>query len=158
MKTLMIVLFCTLFAVLQLPAQILAPVKATYSLSKVPVKKGDEVTLIFTMNLDKNWHVYSNVQDYQIGPIPACFVFEPHSSYKLLGGVVPKGAKLEYEPVFDVQVNYFEGQAVFQQKVKVLADQLVVKGWYDFQLCNVQDGQCIFSTEDFEFNYLNKKG
>lgn len=154
MKTIKIFLFCMLLSVIKLPAQILSPVKSEYSLSKVPVKKGDEVTLTFTLNLDKNWHVYSNVQEYQIGPIPACFVFEPHSSYRLLGGVVPMGSKLEYEPVFEVNVNYFEGKAVFQQKVKVLSDNLVIKGSYDFQLCSLQEGTCIFSTEDFEFNHI----
>lgn len=154
MKSIKIFLVAALLSVVQLPAQIGSLVKSDYSLSKVTVKKGEEVTLIFTLNLPKNCHVYSNVQEYQIGPMPACFVFEPHSSYQLLGRLKPVGPKSEYEPIFDTNVNYFEGQAVFHQKVKVLSDNFLIKGYYDFQLCSLEDGTCILNTENFEFKYL----
>lgn len=134
-----------------LSAQIVTPVQANYQLSKNPVKKGDEITLIFTLNIDNNWHVYSNIQNYQLGPLPTSFEFEPHNSYKLLGDVQPIGSKKEYEPVFEVEVNYFEKIAEFRQKIKVCLENPTVKGYYEYQVCNDLDGMCIMQTEDFEF-------
>jgi Disulphide bond corrector protein DsbC len=133
-------------------AQTRNPVKSDYKLSKKAVKKGGEVTLIFTLNLDQNWHVYSNIQNYELGPMRTSFSFEPNSSYELLGGVIPVGSRQEHEPVFEVDVNYFESRAEFRQKIKVFSDTTIIKGIYRYQLCNPSDGICLYRTENFEFN------
>lgn len=136
---------------LQMGAQIESPVKSNYTLSKKEIKKGDVVTLIFTLQLADHWHLYSNLQNYELGPLPTTFEFEPHPSYKLLGDIVPTRSKKEYEPIFEVYVNYFEKTAEFRQKIKLCADNPIVKGYYDYQMCSIKDGKCILQTTDFEF-------
>tara|TARA_R110001583_G_scaffold192614_1_gene359333 strand:+ start:48055 stop:48495 length:441 start_codon:yes stop_codon:yes gene_type:complete len=139
-----------------LTAQTSLPAKSDFKLSKEVVKKGDEVTLIFTMKLSNTWKVYSNIQNYDMGPLPASFSFEPHPSYELLGRVMPVGSKKEYEPVFEVDVNYFGKRAEFRQRIQVCSDTLLVKGTFQYQLCNALDGRCTYITEEFEFNTATK--
>jgi thiol:disulfide interchange protein DsbD len=136
---------------LQMGAQIESPVKPNYTLSKKEIKKGDVVTLIFTLQLADHWHLYSNLQNYELGPLPTTFEFEPHPSYKLLEGMIPIGSKMEHEPIFDVDVHYFEKKAEFRQKIKICTDNPVIKGYYEYQICHVLEGKCLFRTDDFEF-------
>lgn len=156
MKIINLWVLCSMLGNMVLFAQTACPVKSDYKLSKKVVKKGDEVTLIFIMKLSNTWKVYSNIQHYDMGPLPASFSFNPHPSYQLLGEVVPVGSKKEHEPVFEVDVNYFETLAEFRQRIKVLSDTLIVKGIYQYQLCNAIDGRCAYRTDEFEFNTTAK--
>lgn len=151
MKIINLFVFYALFSASTALAQILSPVQSNYKLSQEHVKKGDDVTLIFTLNIDKHWHVYSTIQNYELGPMPTVFEFEPDSSYKLLGEVMPVGSKKEHEPVFDVDVNYFEKIAEFRQRIKICSENPIIRGSYEYQVCSVQDGKCILKTADFEF-------
>lgn len=136
---------------LQMGAQMASPVQPNYTLSKKEVKKGDVVTLIFTLELADHWHLYSNRQNYKLGPLPTSFEFESHPSFKLLGDMIPIGSKMVYEPTFDVDVQYFEHRAEFRQNIKICSDTPVVKGYYEYQICDVLEGKCLFKTADFEF-------
>lgn len=156
MKIINLWVLCTILSNVTLSAQTPYPVKSDHRLSQEVVKKGDEVTLIFTMNLSNTWKVYSNIQHYDMGPLPASFSFDPHPSYELLGRVVPVGSKKEHEPVFEVDVNYFEKRAEFRQRIKVCSDTLIIKGIFQYQLCNALDGRCAYNTEEFEFNTATK--
>jgi len=150
MKIIITLILSTLLGSVTLYSQ-MAPIEWRCKLSKENINQGDEVELIFRVDLDDAWHLYSNIQDYILGPLPAVFEFEPHSSYKLLGEVTPIGVKTKYEPVFDIQVNYFENIAEFRQKVKVLSKNLVIKGFYEYQACNIVDDQCTMGADNFEF-------
>lgn len=140
------------FMGLVLMAQQDMPVTSTFRLSKDKPLKGEEVTLIFVWDIEAPWHIYSSNQNYELGPVPARFKFEPHGSFELLGDVVPIGDKKAYEPVFEVHVNYFEKRAEFHQRIRVLSDTLNIKGVCEYQLCNALDGMCLFRSETFEFN------
>ncbi|MFG6686749.1 protein-disulfide reductase DsbD domain-containing protein [Mariniflexile sp. HNIBRBA6329] len=133
-------------------AQILTPAQWNIGLSKKVVHQGETVELIFSIRLEKNWHLYSNIQDYTLGPLPTTFNFDPHTSFKLLESVVPIGSQKEFDPVFEVYVNYFENTAEFRQKVKILSKNPLIKGFYEYQMCNIMDGKCIMQADDFKFH------
>jgi thiol:disulfide interchange protein DsbD len=136
---------------LSMSAQILTPAKWTCKLSTQDIKQGDLIEFIFKIQLNDTWHLYSNVQNYKIGPLPTTFEFEPSGSYKLVGDVVAIGAKKKYDDVFEVDVNYFENTAEFRQKVKLLSKNPLIKGSYTFQVCTTVDGKCILGDDEFEF-------
>ncbi|WP_117174397.1 protein-disulfide reductase DsbD domain-containing protein [Mariniflexile rhizosphaerae] len=151
MKKRIILIVLNLLMGIPVSAQILTPAKWTSKLSKQDIKQGDVIELIFKIQLDATWHLYSNVQDYKIGPLPTVFAFSPNGSYKLVGDVVAIGAKKKYDDVFEVDVNYFESTAEFRQKVKILSKNPVIKGSYTYQVCTTVDGKCILGDDEFEF-------
>ena len=146
------ILVWTLLIGLTMSAQILTPAKWTYKLSKQDIKQGDVIELIFKIQLDDTWHLYSNVQNYEMGPLKTEFEFEPSGSYRLVGDVVAIGTKKEYDDVFEVDVNYFENTAEFRQKAKILSKNPVINGSYTYQVCTMVDGKCILGDDEFEFN------
>lgn len=148
-----IVLCCAhlLFLGFSVKAQIIKPCEWDYKLSNQNNKVDGEVDLVFQVVIDETWQLYSHVQNYEIGPLPAYFEFEVNNSFELIGQMVPIGSKTKHEPVFDVNVNYFEGIAEFRQKVKVLLPNPTISGEVSYQVCSNVDGKCINSEEDFEF-------
>lgn len=136
--------------------QILKPAELSYNLTQNGIELGEETYLVFEVQLDDTWQLYSNIQNYDIGPLPAVFEFEPNSSYQLIGGIKPIGVKSKYEPVFGVTSNYFEGTAEFRQKIKILRPNLVIKGTVNYQVCTTVNGKCINLEEDFEFQIKTK--
>lgn len=151
MKYKFILLVLGLVVSTSLSAQIIKPTKWEFITTASDIKLGGEVELVFKVILDRTWHLYSNIQNYEIGPLPASFVFEPHPSYQLIGKVKPIGTKTEYDEVFEVNVNYFEKNAEFRQKIKILAKNPIIKGTYSYQVCTTIDGKCILGDDDFEF-------
>lgn len=149
-----IINLCMLYIILSslsVFAQSPIDIKSSYRVSKEMFNKGKEVTLIFTLKLSNKWKMYSNIQDYDKGPLRTSFNFVTHPSYELLGEILPVGSKREHDPVFEVDVNFFVVQAEFHQRIKVCADTMLVKGNYQYQLCNILDNSCIYRTESFEF-------
>mgnify|MGYP003634461615 CR=1 FL=1 len=149
-KRIIIIAF-SLFISLTMSAQILEPAKWQCNVSKQNIKQGDIVELVFSIKLDDTWHLYSNIQNYKMGPLPTSFEFEPNASYQLIGKVKPIGFKTKYDDVFEVKVNYFEHTAEFRQKVKILKTNTVIKGSYDYQVCTTVGGKCVLGYDDFEF-------
>ena len=106
-----------------LQAQILRPARWSYHTSEREVEIGDEIELIFKVKLDDTWHLYSNEQDYEIGPLPTEIHFEPHESYRIVGALIPKGEIIaEYDTLWEETVRYFKHEAEFRQKVKILKE------------------------------------
>jgi thiol:disulfide interchange protein DsbD len=140
-----------LFSIFAINAQILTPAKWSTSVSKEKIKKGDVVELIFKIKLDDTWHLYSNVQNYEVGPKKTEFEFEPNDTYELVGNTKAIGTKTEYDDIFEVNVTYFEKTGEFRQKVKILKSKAVIEGTYNYQVCTTVDGKCILGDDDFEF-------
>ncbi len=134
------------------PAQIINPVEWHLPTTIVVKDLNEPITLIFLAKLDPNWLMYSNIQNYGLGPLPAEFQFEPSSSHELVGNMKAIGTKRKYDDVFEVYVNYFEHDAEFQQQVKVLSKNPVIRGTYTYQICSMVDGTCRLESRDFQFN------
>ncbi|AOM79346.1 protein-disulfide reductase DsbD domain-containing protein [Pedobacter steynii] len=124
-------------------SQILKPITWSYVAKKM---SATEATLYIKASLEKGWHLYSqNVGEG--GPVATSFYFPASKLYDMVGRTIePKPIK-KFEPVFMMEVSYFETTAIFQQKVKLKGKQATVKGSVKFMVCN--DKQCLPPSEIF---------
>lgn len=134
--------------------QILTPAKWSSNSSVAQAKVGDVIELIFAAELDDTWYIYSSDQDPDVGPLPAVFTFEKDPSYKLVGGIVPVGAKEKYDDIWDGKVRTMKERAEFRQKIKILKADLNVSAICEYQVCTTIDGKCIPGDEEFEFDNI----
>lgn len=153
MKKLTIIL-ATFFAMmmpLASVAQIYDPVQWSFSTESLG---NNEYNVIFKADIEAGWHVYSqNIADG--GPIPTAFYFAEATDYERVGAVTESEAIVLQDPVFDMELRFFEKEAIFTQKVKVLGKEPVtVKGELEYMVCN--EGQCLPPTQvEFDINLNN---
>jgi thiol:disulfide interchange protein DsbD len=121
------------------------------------MKSGDIVDLVFSVRLDKTWHLYSNDFDPNVGPKVAVFQFEKSKDFVLMGPVKPIGAEEIFDDIFGGKVRLFHHKAEFRQKVKVLKLGAVVKGSYECQSCSDEVGKCVDQDGEFEFGPLGSQ-
>ncbi|MES2778328.1 MAG: protein-disulfide reductase DsbD domain-containing protein [Bacteroidota bacterium] len=110
---------------------------------KKELKVGDEVTLTLTSDIEKDWYMYSNDFDPNLGPIVAEITFKKNKTFALVGKTTPQGAKQHYEEIWNGNVSIFTGKAVFKQKVKILSDKPQIKIDLYFQECSEVTGVCM---------------
>lgn len=139
---------------LQVSAQILEPVKWSYGVKELP---NDEAELLFTANIDKTWHLYSQNLPATAIELPLVFEFNKNAKYKLIGVVAePAGVKV-YDEDAKADIKSFVGKVVFKQKVKKLSkDAFAVTGSLDGQAC--QDGKCVGTKGKFSFKLTGAQG
>jgi len=126
--------------------QIRKPVKWNFSAS--PVGES-EALLVFTATIDPGWHIYSQFIAKD-GPFPTNFTFTPSGEYSRLDGVKETSiAVKKYEPVFDMDVVWFERTAVFIQKVTLHGPSTTIKGKVEFMACTREE--CL-TPETVTFN------
>ncbi|MFM2307598.1 MAG: hypothetical protein RLZZ367_2267 [Bacteroidota bacterium] len=119
-------------------AQIVTPVK--WSWKAEPFAKG-EYKLTFTAKIDAKWHTYSQyIGDG--GPVKTTFTFEKNPAVEVVGKTSERGGKVHdgHDPVFDMQLKYFEDLMICEQVVKIKADTKL-KGTLEFMACD--DHQCL---------------
>ena len=132
-------------------AQILKPAKWSTSVSEKTVAIGEEVDLIFLVDIQKDWYLYSTDFDPDLGPMVTEFNFEPNETYELVGGIQPIGAKEKYDDLWKGNYTYFTEKAEFRQTIRILKEGLIVRGGYEYQVCTDVDFKCIPFEDDFEF-------
>jgi len=145
-----ILLLFILFPSVLSQAQILTPAKWTYSTSTQNTKVGDEIELIFTATIEKDWYLYSSEFPCE-DPIKTNFILAPHSSFQLVGGIQPINPIDKYDEIFECDVKIFKKHAEFRQKIKVLSSPLKISGESEYQICTEVTGQCVPGGEDFSF-------
>lgn len=136
----------------KLPSQkeqsnIFEPVKWT---SKAKKLSDTEYEITYTAILDNKWHIYSQKQDTDLGPIASEFSFDTFSKdFELVGETKESKVKRVYEEAFQMKVNYFENEASFTQKFKLLNPEAKsIKAAAYFQACD--DEKCL-PPDTFEF-------
>lgn len=117
--------------------------KWTITADKKEVKIGEELTLTLTSIIEKDWYMYSNDFDPNLGPITAEINFKNDASYKLVGKTTPVGSKKHFEEVWNGTVSVFTGKAIFKQKVKILSVKPKIKLSLYFQECSEITGVCM---------------
>lgn len=139
-----------MIGVCELNAQMYNPVKWSFETTKV----SDNVfELHFTAKIEKGWHLYSQDNNPNEGPVPLTFTFDKVSGAKLEGKVKElTKAVSKFDPNFDMQVNYFAKEASFSQQVKTSSSSPKIKGVLNFMVCN--DSMCLPPKDvDFEFSF-----
>ena len=137
--------FLLFFCTLGLQAQ--EPVVWTTDLEKTTDM---EYLLIFKASVQPKWHLYSQNLPKD-GPLPTEFIFEGlDTAFELLGKTEESKTVTAFDPVFEMDLSWFEGKATFRQKIRLLQPALgTVSGEINFQACD--DKICIFRSEPFRF-------
>ena len=81
MRKLLTILFLGILLLSE--AQILQPAKWSYSSDVTSVGAGETIELVFKVQIEPNWYVYSTEFNCEDGPIKTSFKFTPHSSFEI---------------------------------------------------------------------------
>lgn len=120
-------------------AQIYDPIEWSYDVREL---NDHEAELRFTAIMEDDWHIYATDLPKDQGPIPTDFVFEKSSDYRLVGSLQSGEYITKYDPNFQMDLNFYEGTAVFRQKIKREASEdFKVKGELTYMVCN--DEMCL---------------
>jgi thiol:disulfide interchange protein len=139
--------------------QILQPAKLIPVELTQPLNTGDEVELIFKVQVDKNWYVYTTGFDPECGPLLMEVKLEPNKGFELIGGLVAIQDKTKHDKIFECEVKYFEITGEFRQKIKILSGpNLELKGSYGGQACSNISFQCVQVNGDLYFPTLPVRG
>ena len=111
---------------------------------------GTEATVMFKASIQEGWHMYSaNLPSG--GPTAATVEFETLEGAELVGGITPGKGEIEKDdPIFGMKVKYFENEATFTQKVKLLGGKYRLQGFLRYGVCN--DENCMPPTT-YEFDF-----
>lgn len=129
-------------------AEILEPVK--WSFEKRALGE-NEYELIFKATIEKGWHLYStNIPEG--GPVKTSFNFNKADGVEFIGDVETKSEAIkEFDKAFEMELSWYNHEAVFTQKIKAGSDALLaIEGYVEFMACDNE--QCLPPTEaDFSF-------
>lgn len=109
-----------------------------------------EAILVSTAKLDSGWHLYS--QHISSNGPRTEFAYDSLSTYKLVGDTQEGESHKEYNPYLEMDVRYFEKEATFRQKIKILSGvDFTITGSIDYMVC-LDQSQCVHWDEEFAFN------
>ena len=119
------------------------------------LEEANTYLLLFEAAIGEGWHLYSQHLPNDDGPIATAFYFE-EDKHELIGEVEETGELItDYDPNFEMDLNYFADQASFEQKIKTT--EKLVKGELEFMVCN--DKMCLPpEIIEFEFDLQSGKG
>jgi thiol:disulfide interchange protein len=137
--------------------QVLKPISWKNSISGEKPSVGDTVVLKFTATIDKNWYLYSNDFDPDLGPMLTEFEFEKNETYELIGIPKPINPTKKFDEIWEGEVSIFKGTGIFEQQVKILSTEFFITGNYTYQVCSDIDGKCIPFEDSFSFGTTSKK-
>lgn len=125
---------------------ILEPVNWRYSVEE---RVGNKYAFVAIATIDAGWHMYSQSLDGLEGPMPTEFLFEKKDGLKLLGTVSEPEVPTKYDPVFEMELSYFSGEARFVQEFENTGGLKSLEGSIGYMACD--DARCIFPSP-VEFN------
>jgi len=137
-------------------AQILTPVKWKFSINQL---SETEAEVVAKATIDAKWHVYAltvSPKPLDIAPIPTSIKLDKSKDYEKAGKTTEGKYISHYDPQFEADLNYFENEATFRQKIKIKsAKTFKVTGELQYMACD--EMQCIFpEPELFELSFTPK--
>lgn len=136
-------------------SQILAPVKWKFSSQQT---KSGETELVFKATIEPGWHLYSQKNYGDDGPVPTSFTFKESSDYEL-SGKVKEGSNIvkHLDKQWGFDIEYYENKATLTQIIKPKTNKpFTVKGSLEFMVCD--ETKCLPpETVDFEIKVEAKK-
>ena len=132
-------------------AQMMQPVSVDVDMRRID---GDKADLVFRMKIDEGWHVYGT-ERLENGPTPTSITFEEMHNAELTGGLSGEGdAVRKYDEVFELEVEYFEGEVQFVQHILTKDEDFRVEGYLEYSACN---NQSCLPPMKAEFSFSNGK-
>ncbi|MFT5986240.1 MAG: thiol:disulfide interchange protein, partial [Planctomycetota bacterium] len=138
--------------------EFLDPVKWNVSIEK---ESGDLYNIRMEATIEEKWHLYSQKEPEMgpddIGPIPTEFTYDASpETYTLLGETTEPQVPPYYDPIFEMDIVFFEKSAVFFQQIKVVNPKdLKINVDIYYSVCD--DKQCL-PPESKIFELDIKKG
>lgn len=131
-----------LFSVFVFP-QVHDPVKWETSVVRI---SPDTAEVTVNATIEDRWHIYSQSQTVENGPVATSFSFKPDKSYTLAGATKEGQPITKKEPAFDnMNVLYFEKSASFVQKIATQnGNRFKLEVEVTFMACN--DEMCLPPT------------
>jgi thiol:disulfide interchange protein DsbD len=145
MKKLLVIVFAVLGMAFSGKAQLEDPVKWTYGAKRLSAA---EAVVFLKATMDKGWHIYSQ-KIPSGGPVKTTFTFNPSKTYTLSGATSEPKPIRKFEKTFGIEVSYFEGEVIFQQKIRLKSAAATVTGMLEYMTCN--DLKCI-PPEEVKFS------
>jgi len=145
-----LVIFFTLISVIS-SAQILDPVSWIFTQNQL---SDTEVELQFKATIESPWHMYSQFISEEATATATEFRFFNKEGFEFIESVIEEGAVEKFDPVNAMVLKFFEGKAIFTQKIKVITDkEFKLEGDIYFGVCD--DSKCLF-PETVEFSFIIK--
>ncbi|MBA4744548.1 MAG: thioredoxin family protein [Muricauda sp.] len=124
-------------------AQILEPVKWTTSVNKI---SETEYELVAKASIDAGWHLYSQTVPKD-GPVATSFAFDATDrSFNIIGDTSEDDGHTVYDPVFEMEIKFFEDEAVFKQQVAVDGTLSTINAIVEYMVCD--DTRCLPPAEE----------
>jgi hypothetical protein len=79
----------------------------------------EQSEIVITAKLKEHWHLYSQYNDEDSGPVPTVFSFSHNGGIELIDGVVEPEPIVVFDKNFDAELKHFENEVSFRQRVKV---------------------------------------
>lgn len=132
--TLAMLLFIALIA----NAQMVDPIQSSAQLKTNNSAEGE---IIFSLKIDKGWHVYSTNLGAS-GPIEASIHINKMDGVEKVGKLMARGNEIsKMDNLFNMKLRYFENNAQFVQKVKFTKPKYNLDVYLEFGACN--DATCM---------------
>lgn len=140
--------FLLLLGIISCQAQVLTPVKWSFSSEKV---SENEFLLKIDARIDKEWAMYSQYLESEDGPLPTVVTFNESDEFVKEGKTTEsENLKKSYDPVFEMNLQKFFDYATFTQKVKLTGTSAKITGDVYFMVCDKT--RCLAPEfKDFEF-------
>ena len=124
--------------------EFLDPVRWDVSIEK---ESDDLYNIRMEATIENKWHLYSQIEPEmgpdEIGPIPTEFTYDTTpNTYTLVGKTSEPEVPPYFDPIFDMDIVFFENKAVFFQQVKVINPKdLKINVDIYYSVCD--DKQCL---------------
>lgn len=123
-------------------AQILVPVKWDTRVDKI---SNTEFELIAIAKIENNWHLYSQIVPDN-GPLPTKFTYQGNIAYLKIGNTSEEQGKINLDPIFKMEIKYFQKEAMFKQRIKLKNNKpFQVNCIVEYMACD--DSRCLPPTE-----------
>ncbi|GGE96051.1 thiol:disulfide interchange protein DsbD [Flavobacterium limi] len=124
------------------------PVKWKTSAEQLSEK---EYLLKIQAEIQSGWHLYGQYIE-EGGPSRTAFTFKnPNKNFELIGKTTEEKGHEVQDKIFDMKIKYFEGKALFTQKIKVISGSITtLNAEVEFMVCD--DSNCLPpSSEELVF-------
>jgi len=119
-------------------AQMVDPVTFSSQLKTNGTAEGE---IVFNGKIDAGWHVYSTNLGNG-GPTSASLSTSRLDGVELVGGLTPKGNEIsKHDPLFNMNVRYFENNVQFVQKVRFTKPDYNIDAALEYGACD--DNMCL---------------
>ena len=127
---------CLTFVALGASAQIEDPV--TWKFGLYPSEQDGMHDLVVHAEVDTCWHIYSQDNDPNDGPVPTEFAFEWPAGVTAQGNMNECTPIEEYDPNFMLDLKFFEENVYWHQTLDLsgASSDAVIKGYVYFMVCD----------------------